>query len=412
MYIKNGIIVDAKGVREKDFSIYEGRISFDKDKSGEVIDAKGKIIMPAFYNTHTHIAMNFLKNIGEGLCLHDWLSKKIWPAEEKVDEKTLYYSSLLGFVEAMKSGTACINDMYLKGLESIAKASSKSGLRAVISYGMIDLHSDVDKELKKTRDFLKKDLEGIKKAVACHAPYTCSEELIIEGKNLANEEGRLFHIHVSETREEVFQILKEKGLRPVEYMDRINAIKGSIFAHASWVTKKEIKLIGNGGAVSHNPVSNLKLATGGILPFHEYEEAGALVTIGTDGSSSNNNLDMVESIKIAGLLQKHKYWDPTKGDPYSILKASTLNGAKALGFNAGTIEEGKLADFVIIDPKENMFPFGDYYTSIVFSMKRDNIEKLIVGGELIYDKKPLRVKEEEIEKAKKEVQKFLEKIGY
>ncbi len=401
--IKNATIVDYEGVRRKEVHI-EGNKIVEETVKDEVIDAKGKLVVPGFYNTHTHIAMVFLRNVGEGLTLHDWLTKKIWPEEQKVREEILYYSSLLGYVEAMKSGTVCINDMYLKGLEEIIKAGNRAGVRTVISYGMFDIFSSPKEEIKKTLSFIsKKENNLTKRAVACHAPYSCSEELIIKGKEIANKNKKLFHIHVSETRKEVMDLLKEKKKRPIEYLNDLNVVdENSLFAHSSWVTKREIRIAGEKRLnVSHNPTSNLKLATGGIMPFEEYLENNANVTIGTDGPASNNNLDMVESIKLTGLLQKHRYWDATKGNPREILKAATLNGAKALGYKAGLIKAGYLADLLIINPKENMVPFGDYYTSIVYSMKRDNVEKVFIDGKIVYDNKPLI--EEELLKAKEKL---------
>ncbi len=415
--IKNARIVDAEKIVDADIQIEGNKISSlsGKDSSDQVIDASGKLVLPAFYNTHTHIAMVFLRNAGEGLTLHDWLEKKIWPAEANVDETTLYYSALLGYIEAMKSGTACINDMYLKGLEKIISASKKSGIRSVIAYGMFDIQSNVEQELEKTRRFfsIEENSPLIKRAVSCHAPYTCSEELLLKGKELARKLNVLFHIHVSETRKEVFDILKQKGKRPVEYLSSLGILdENTILAHASWVTKREISIVAESKAVvSHNPASNLKLATGGIMPFQQYIDAGVLTTIATDGPASNNNMDMVETMKLTGLLQKHKYWDPTIGHPLDVFRSATLNGAKALGFKAGLIKEGYLADLIIVDPKENMFPLQDYYTSIVYSMKRDNVEKLIVDGKLIYDNHPLNIKPEEIEKAKEKITEFLHSLS-
>ena len=410
MLIKNAYVVDAKGIRKADVLIEGNKIAkVGRIKGKADIDGRGKLLLPGFYNTHTHIAMTFLRNIGEGLSLHDWLTKKIWPAEAKVKPSLLYHAALLGFVEALKSGTVCVNEMYLKGLDEIIKAGNKVGVRSVVSYGMLDINSSVEEELSKTEKFIAKGTEGLsKKAVACHAPYTCSLELIKRGKRLAKKHKLLFHIHVSETRKEVMDILKAYGKRPVELLYENNILDSyTLMAHASWVTKREIRMAGEKKAiVSHNPASNLKLATGGIMPLEEYAKSNALVTLATDGPASNNNLDMVETMKLAGLLQKHKYWDAKAGNPKLIFKAATLNGAKALRYKSGLISPGYNADLIIVNPKENMHPLSDFYTAIVYSMKRDNVEKVIVDGKLVYDGRPLNVKEREIEKAKKEIEKF------
>ncbi len=419
LLLKNAFIVDSERTGKANVYVEDGKISYvgkevNGFKRGEVIDCSGRIIIPAFFNTHSHIAMTFLRNSEEDLPLHEWLEKVIMK-EVEVNEELLYYSSLLSLADCVRSGVVAINDMYWKGLKEIANACKLLGLKAVISYGMFEKFSSPKEELSKTLSWIR-ECEGygenIKAGVACHAIYSCSEELIVKAFEISREKGLLFHMHVAETREELFFSLKEKGKRPVEYLESLGVLgENTVFAHSSWVTKREIKLLSSSkAALSHNPISNLKLATGGIMPFEEFLRQGALLTLGSDGVASSNIIDFFEVMKVASLLQKHKYWRANFGKAREIFRAATSNGAKALSFNSGFIREGFEADLVVLNPKENMVPFGDYYTSIVHSSKRDNVEKVFINGERVFDlTSPNFVNGfrerifEEIEKAKKKL---------
>ncbi|MFA5049962.1 MAG: amidohydrolase [Candidatus Micrarchaeia archaeon] len=410
--IKNAVIITQNEKRE----IFNGDILIENNlitgvgknlnyDAKQTFDAKNKIAMPGLINTHTHIAMTLLRGYGEGLSLHSWLLEKIWPAEAKLTEKSIYWGTLLGALEMISSGTTCFCDMYLIGLEEIAKASKDAGLRAVIGYGMIDKVSkrDAKTELLGAKDFvskIKNKSDLIKPAIAPHAPYTCSDELIIKSKEFAKKEKLLFHMHVSETRKELFDFLEKEGKRPFEYLNELGIIdEDSSFAHASWVSKREIDIIGKNHAhICHCPVSNLKLATGGICPIYEYEQRGGVVSIATDGASSNNSLNMFESMKIASLMQNHKYWNNAIISAQKIFDFATINGAKTLEVNAGSIESGKLADIVFLDANSpNLNPIHDLIANIVYSSNPSNITDVIINGEIIYrDRKFVTLNPKEI----------------
>ncbi len=409
--IKNAIIITQNQKREiisgdiliKDNKIYSIGKNIRED-TNILFDAKNKIVLPGLINTHTHISMTLLRGYGEGLHLHNWLSKKIWPAESKLTPQSIYYGSLLGAMEMISSGTTCFCDMYLIGLEKIAKASKDAGLRGVIGYGMIDKipGRETKKEISGLENFItqfKKD-SLLKPAVAPHAPYTCSDELIIKSKKIAKKEKLLFHMHVSETRQELFDFLEKEKKRPFEYLNELGIIdNNSSFAHASWVSKREIEIVGKNNAhICHCPVSNLKLATGGICPIYEYEQKGAMVSIGTDGASSNNSLNMLESMKIAALMQSHKYWDNAIISAQKIFDFATINGANTLQINAGSIEVGKLADLVFLDARSpNLNPMHDLIANIVYSSNPSNITDVIINGKFVYkNKKFINLNEEEI----------------
>jgi 5-methylthioadenosine/S-adenosylhomocysteine deaminase len=299
--------------------------------------------------------------------------------------------------------------MYMFGIKHMADAVSEIGIRAVLGKGVYDTPESRNvetemEELQKKITELKGVNPRIKIAVAAHSAYACSEELLKASKAYADEEGLLFHMHVSETRKEVFDLLREKNMRPVEYLDSIGLVdSGSVLAHMGWVTKREIAIAGKKHAnVVHCPVSNLKLATGGICPVSEFDAAGANVALGTDGAASNNSLDMLETMKYALLLQTHKYWDAEKYPVEKAWDAATLNGAKAMGLDAGSIEEGKLADLVIVDGKAaNLAPLHNDLRSIVYSINPGNITDVMADGKFVLREGKITLVDEQeiIEKA-------------
>ena len=390
-------------------------------KADEIIDATNKVVMPGFVNSHTHVAMAIFRGYGEDLPLNKWLTEKIWPAEAKLTEEDVYWGSLLGMCEMIRSGTTTFNEMYIVGMDQIAKACKEIGMRAVIARGTLDRipGKNFEKEYKDAVDFAKKwkNSELVTPAMSAHSIYATSEEMIIKLKEYAQKEKLKFHMHVSETRKEIFDCLKEHKKYPIEYLGQIGVLdKDTIVAHGSWVTKREIKLCGeNNVNIATCPISNLKLATGGICPVHEYHSHGANVCIGTDGAASNNSLNMFESLKMTALLQKHRYWKADIINVGDLINFSTKNGAKALGIDAGEIKEGKLADLILLDSAmANFRPFNDLNqrfkylknrenfsnrikANVVYSANAGNVSDVIVNGKIIMrDRKILTADEQKI----------------
>ncbi|MDD5337357.1 MAG: amidohydrolase [Candidatus ainarchaeum sp.] len=394
--IRNATLITQNAKREilksADIFVSNGKIGKVgknlKENAEEKIDAKGKIIFPGLVNAHTHIAMTLFRGYGEGMRLQDWLTKRIWPAEARLKPEHAYRGAMLGIAEMVRSGTTAFNEMYVAGMEKIAEAAETGGVRATLAFSMIDdvPGHETEKELREGIGFagkLKSRSGRVKAGIACHAPYTCTGELIQKGKEAANRMSIPFHIHASETRKEVFDVLKKRGQRPVEYLDKLGVLdRRTVLAHAVYVTKREIGIAGKKGAsVAHCPVSNLKLAGGGVCPIGEFARSGANAALGTDGAASNNSLNMLETMKMAALLQKNFYWDPLALSAQQALDFATINGAKALGINAGSIEEGKLADLVIADANApNMNPRHSDMDNIVYAMNPSNITDVIIDG--------------------------------
>ncbi len=378
-----------------------------KYSDDEIIDCKNKLIMPGLINTHTHAATVLMRGLGEDMELMEWLEKKIWPFESKLKEKDVYHASLLACIEMIKNGITCFNDMYFF-MDSVAKACLKIGIRASLSWALIDKEIiPSTNSLENCKRFIKrwKNNELIIPSVGPHAIYTCSEETLLKAKEIADKYNTLLHIHLSETEKEVEDCLKKHGKRPAEYLNSIEFLdKNVIAAHCVWLNKKEIKILSEKGVkVSHCPISNMKLAVGKAMPLPEMLKERVIVSLGTDGAASNNSLDLFETMKFAALLHKHEKMDPTVTKAYKILEMATIDGARALSLEdkIGSIEEGKKPDLIILDiNKAHWKPSHDVIANLVYSCKSSDVETVIINGKIVMkEKKILTTNEEKILKS-------------
>lgn len=347
-------------------------------------------VMPGFINTHTHAAMALFRGIADDLPLKKWLTEHIWPKEAKfLSPEFVYDGTALACYEMLKSGTTTFNDMYFF-IESIAQAAKDLKIRAVVGQGVLDFPTvsgkDADEYLKKAEEFINKykDDDFITPAVAPHAIYTCSRETLLKSKELALKYNTPIHIHLSETFHEVDECIKKHGVRPVKYLENIGFFEGKVLAaHCVWVDDEEIELMAKYNvAVSHCIESNLKLSSG-IAPVAKMIKKGVIVSMGTDGAASNNNLDLLEEISIAAKVQKGITGDPTVVDVKSCMKMLTIWAAKALGLETqlGSIEVGKKADLVVMNLKKaHLQPIYDIYSIIIYSAKASDIEDVFVNG--------------------------------
>ncbi len=375
------------------------------EKADKVIDGEGKILMPGLINTHTHLSMTLFRGLADDLSLDTWLNDYIWPVEAHLNGYYCYIGALLGAVELIKSGTTTFSDMYFY-MEDVARAVDESGLRAVLSYGMIDF---ADEEKRRAEIAANVDLfkncnnaaEGrIKVFFGPHAPYTASKELLDEVRDLASKFNTGIHIHVAETQKEVEDILEQTGKRPFEYLDDIGFLGPNVVAaHAVWLSEEEIDIIMDREVkISHNPCSNMKLASG-ISPVANMLSHDICVSIGTDGASSNNNLDLIEEMKTASLLQKVATLDPKVLTSEETVAMATINGARTLGLEneIGSIEVGKKADLILIDTDEaNMTPDSSCISSnVVYAAKGSNVDTTICNGKILMENRKLTTLDEE-----------------
>lgn len=387
------------------------------ETGAEITDAGGMIVMPGFINVHTHVPMTMLRGYADDLPLHRWLTEHIFPAEAKlVTPENVRIASQLAFVEMIKSGTTCFNDMYFFE-DVIAEEAKKAGIRGVMNESLIDFPTASFKTIDKGLELSEKLIckwKGdpiIHPSVTVHSPYTCSKETLLKSKHLADKHNTLLQIHIAETRKEVEIIKEQTGMSPVEYLSSIGLLDShTIGAHCVWLNAKEIEIYAKSGAsVGHCPKSNLKLASG-IADTDTYMKTGINVGIGTDGTASNNALDMVEEMRFAALLPKVVNYNPEAVNARTALRMATINGAKAIGLGdvTGSLEAGKRADLIMIhSDSSNMVPVYDEYSAIVYAMNSKNIRSSMVNGEWIMrDRVVLQIdKEKAIEKMKQFIQK-------
>ncbi len=373
-------------------------------KEHEIIDCSNKIVMPSFINAHTHSPMSLLRGYKDDEKLDEWL-QAVWSIEEKMSKRDVRVGALFSCMEMVKSGITCFVDMYFH-MDEVRKVVESVGMRAYLGYGMIDNDSDEKrkKELKEAERFIKSieknENEKIKAVVAPHSMYTCSEELLIKSKELAKKYGLFLTMHLAETRREVWYSIQKYALKPVEYLDKIGFLhKKTLLFHASWLTKGEIRIIGQrGSSVVHCPTSNMKLATGGAFPYREMIDYKVNIALGTDGACSNNSLNMFQEMKNAALIQKWFRWNAREMGAQQALDMATLIPAKILGLNSGSIEVGKEADVIVLDGKHySLMPLTSIVSNIVYSAMPESVSHVMVQGEFIMrDRKLVNMDEEKI----------------
>ena len=378
-------------------------IGGETDRSGMVIDGSNLAIIPGFVNTHTHAAMSLLKGYADDFPLKEWLEKYIWPREAKLSRKDVYWGSKLASLEMVKGGTTCFADMYFYAKET-AKAVKESGIRGFLSEVFIGKDFDIGKARKNVKE-LRKFGERVTPMLGPHSIYTVSEEALLRIAEEARKKNLLVHVHLSETKREVDECLEEHGKRPVEWLSEIGFLDEHVVgAHCAWLSPREISLMADKKAKAvHCPVSNMKLAVGHVMPYSKLKKAGVSVCLGTDGCASNNNLSMLEEMKFASLLQKFSSNDPTVLPAGEALLLATEAGARALGLNAGRIEEGMLADFSLVDLKKvKMTPNHSLESNLVFSTDDSCIDTVFCNGEIVMQNRSVKGEEEILEKAREQ----------
>jgi len=353
------------------------------------IDGRKKLVLPGLINTHTHIPMTLLRGYGDDMVLQKWLEERIWPVESKLNSESVEIGTKLGLLEMIASGTTSFLDMYFFE-DTIGKVTEKIGVRGFLGFALIDSGTpeysaeDLMPQCEQfVRRWKKKDL--LQPVVAPHAIYTCGPETLKKSLEIADKHDIHLHIHCSETREEVYEVQDRYGLRPIGQLKKYSLLcEKMVLAHCGWITKNEILDIKKGGSkVSHNPVSNMKIATGGYAPIPELIEANVPVGLGTDGAASNNTLDMFDTMKFCALVHKQHRWDPIILPAQTVVDFATIGGAKCLGVEnkIGSIEEGKKADLIMLDLKKpHLTPQHDLVSHLVYSARGSDVSTTIVNG--------------------------------
>jgi len=407
--IKNGIVL----TMDPDNTRFEaGVVAICKDKiagagtasqmtawqAAKVIDAGGGIIMPGLVNTHTHAAMTCFRGLADDLPLMTWLNDHIFPAEAMLDADKVYKGTLLACAEMMLSGTTCFCDMYLF-TGDVARAAHVAGMRALVGEVLYDFPSPnygpIEKGFEYTEQLVAQWREDplVSIAVEPHSPYLCAPDLLQVAFNLSINHAIPLVIHLSETRSEVEQLMDKYGQTPVGFLAARDLLGPNVLAcHCAVLTDADIDLLqAHRVNVSHNPESNMKLASG-IAPVPQLLEKGVCVGLGTDGCASNNNLDLFAEMDTAAKLHKVASGDPTVLDAATVLRMSTIDGARALGMDAliGSIEIGKQADIIVVDThKPHLTPMYHPASHMVYAARGSDVDTVIINGDLVVENRQL-----------------------
>jgi 5-methylthioadenosine/S-adenosylhomocysteine deaminase len=354
----------------------------------ETIDAGGMPLVPALVNGHTHAAMTLFRGYGGDLPLMRWLNEKIWPVEAKLDAEDVYWGTRLACAEMIRTGTGRFWDMYWQP-EATARAVGDAGLRATIGGPLFD----ADGRTAEAQARVSAELEalagapgGIEAALAPHSIYTVSEGLLRWAGEQAAERRLAIQIHLSETEQEVADCLAAHGERPAAYLDRLGLLgERTVLAHGVWLDEEELELIAaRGAAVVANPVANMKLAVGGVLPYPAARRAGVPVGLGTDGAGSNDSLDLLSDLKVFALSQRHAAGDATAIPASEAL--AIASGARApllRGGAAAPLSPGAPADFLLLRGDSPELGIGDLASDLVYAASGSVVDTTVVAGRVL-----------------------------
>lgn len=363
-------------------------------ENARIIDGENKkFLMPGFVNGHTHLPMTFFRSSADDMALQKWLNENMMPMEAKHTEDTVECGATLALYEMARAGVTTVNDMYTMN-RSLIPAFEKVPLRATLSMGLFGQAPNAQEQLDDAVAFFKEYngcMNGlIRVGIAPHAEYTNTEEFLHKCADTARELNCPLHIHVSETELEHKECIERHGLTPTGLLDKVGFFDGNraFLAHCVWLSDEDIDIIARKGAtVLHNPCSNLKLASG-IARVPEMLKKGVKLTLATDGAASNNNLDMWEEMRIAALMHKGHYLDPTAVTAEQALYMATRGGAKALGYDdVGSIAPGFQADLCLVDMDNPCYyPMTNLVHHIVYAGNSRDVEMTMVAGNIVWEK--------------------------
>ncbi|WP_454959540.1 amidohydrolase [Filifactor alocis] len=373
--------------------IQEGRIAFvgdvpDDFHADEVLDGRDKLLMPGLVNAHTHIAMSLFRNYAEDVAFWPWLTEKILPLEEHLIPEHVYAGSLLSQAEMIRFGITSFADMYFF-MDETAKATELSGMRGLLARSVVS----GDKQEEKLRESLEfhDNWNGradgrIMVCSAPHAIYSCNGEYLQQIIHESTKRDMRIHIHLSESKKEVEDCINQYGVSPVEYLKQLGMFDlPTMIAHGVYLSEQDMDILKECHvSVVNNPTSNLKLGNG-FAPIHELLTKGVNVALGTDGSASNNNLNLFEEVHLAGILNKGVHLDSTVVPSTDVVKMATINGARAMGLEkVGQITPGWKADMILIDLNQpHFFPRFQLIPSLIYSAQASDVHTVIIDGKIV-----------------------------
>ena len=354
------------------------------------IDCRGKLVMPGLVNTHCHAAMTLQRSYADDIPLMSWLNDYIWPFEARQTPDDVALGMTLGIVEMLLGGVTSFVDMYYFE-DRCVEVAERLGIRAVLGCNYFDTNlEEVFRQVERAVGLAASGSGRVRVAVAPHSPYTVSPENLVRGKELADRYGLGLMTHIAETRDEIRIVRERYGCTPVEHLDSLGLLdRRCIGAHCIHVTDSDIgTLAARGVTVSHNPQSNMKISSG-VAPVERMRAAGALVTVATDGTCSNNDLDLWEELRTAAFLQKSATGDPTALPAWETLRMATANGARAMGYadgELGVLREGALADLIVVDlQKPHLQPIHDVVSNLVYCGKASDVDTVVVDGRIVVE---------------------------
>lgn len=359
------------------------------DYTGEVYDGQGKVLVPGMFNTHCHIPMGLMRGYGEGLNLQDWLFTRIFPYEDLLTDDDCYWGTLMGCCELIASGACSFTDMYMF-MKGIISGVATSGLKANLSRCMASSLSKqaAADDLKVLTDFMKtRDDDRVKADFSIHAEYTTNQEIITELTAFCHEHNMIMGVHLSETEREHHECIERHGMTPAALFAKLGAFDTpAVAAHCVWVDDNDIDILAaKGVTVAHCPSSNMKLGSG-VAPVVKLMERGVNVAIGTDGASSNNNLNILEELNLAAVLQKGVNHNPMLLSTTELMAMACKNGAKSQGRdNCGEIKVGNAADLVVYDfDRPHLQPVYDVLANLLYAAQASDVVLNMVDGRVLY----------------------------
>ncbi|MBE9591961.1 MAG: amidohydrolase, partial [Proteobacteria bacterium] len=395
---QNAIISDGMLAISGSTISYIGKNEKGPIKANKELDIQGGLMLPGLINSHTHAAMSLFRGLADDLPLMEWLHNYIFPVEGKMDADFVRVGTLLACAEMILSGTTTFCDMYLFE-EEVARAAKEAGMRSVVGEVIYDFPSPNYGILEKGFMYTEELIERWKKdpliniAVEPHSLFTCGEELLVKANDLAIRKEVPLILHLAETKDEVKEIEKRFGKRPVQHLKDLGLLGSHLIVdHCVHINESEIELLAeNNVCVVHNPESNMKLASG-IAPVPAMIAKGITVGLGTDGCASNNNLDLFGEMDMAAKLHKVNNLDPTVMNAQTLVKMATIDGAKVLGLEkiTGSLEVGKRADLIVIDTnKPHLVPMYNPYSHLVYAASGHDVKHSIIDGNLVMEDRRL-----------------------
>lgn len=399
---------DRDVIRETDIYIEGSKIvSVGKRPEGfsedRVIDGKDRLAIPGLVNCHTHSYMSFMRNVADDLSFMDWLFGTIDPIEQQMTDEDTYWGACLAIIEMMKSGTTCFNDMQMN-IHQTTRAVKESGMRAVISRGLVGSGNDEAGRMRLNQAYEEKDAaadcDRLTFMLGPHAPYTCDDGFMRIVSEEAKKNNMRIHVHLSESESEIEQIKEKYHCTPIEMAEKNGLFDvPAVAAHCVQITESDMDILRKKNvSVVTNPASNMKLGNG-FAPVPEMLEKGINVCIGTDGAASNNSLNLFHEMSLLALIHKGVAKTPQCISAKETIRIATINGAKALGLEKeiGSIEEGKKADIAILNLNTpSLTPRNNLIAGLSYSANGSEVETVIIDGKITMEERKILTMDEEL----------------